>query len=119
MESEVGRHVFPQILGAYRANSISGVETMLLLEVVADEGHLNLDVTERTRKVLPQITIFWWMGRGRGAIGLVPARREEVIAVGSLCFYLHGDTALPLCVTLLLRRKRRRVAVTETAHTSR
>jgi hypothetical protein len=31
---------------------------MLLLKVVADEGHLNLDVAERAREVLPQLTIF-------------------------------------------------------------
>jgi hypothetical protein len=29
---------------------------MLLLQMVADEGHFNLDVTERARKVLPQFT---------------------------------------------------------------
>ena len=58
------------------------------------------------------------MGR-RGAIWLVPALREEAIAVGSFRFYLHGDTALPLSFTLLLGRKRRRVAVTEIAHPSR
>jgi hypothetical protein len=37
---------------------IPGVKAMLLLKVVADEGHLNLDVAERAREVLPQLTIF-------------------------------------------------------------
>jgi hypothetical protein len=31
---------------------------MLLLKVVADERHLNLDVAKRAREVLPQLTIF-------------------------------------------------------------
>jgi hypothetical protein len=31
---------------------------MLLVKVVADEGHLNLDAAERAREVLPQLTIF-------------------------------------------------------------
>jgi len=38
--------------------SISGVKAMLLLKVVADEGHLNLDVAERAREVFPQLPIF-------------------------------------------------------------
>jgi len=38
--------------------SISGVKAMLLLKVVADEGHLNLDVAERAREILPQLPIF-------------------------------------------------------------
>ena len=59
---------------------------MFLLQMVADEGHLNLDVTKRARKVLPQFTICR-VGR-RGAIRLVPACREEAIAVGSL--HRHG-----------------------------
>jgi hypothetical protein len=31
---------------------------MLLVKVVADEGHLNLDAAERAREVLPQLTVF-------------------------------------------------------------
>jgi hypothetical protein len=36
--------------------SILGVKTMLLLKVVADERHLNLNVTKRAREVLPQLS---------------------------------------------------------------
>jgi len=69
---------------------------MLLLKVVADEGHLNLDVAERAREILPQLPIFCRMG-WRGAMPiwwrrrrwLVPASvsREEAIVVASL--HLH------------------------------
>jgi hypothetical protein len=38
--------------------SILGVKAMLLLKMVADERHLNLDVTKRAREVLPQLSIF-------------------------------------------------------------
>jgi hypothetical protein len=31
---------------------------MFLLKVVADAGHLNLDVAKRAREVLPQLTFF-------------------------------------------------------------
>ena len=58
------------------------------------------------------------MGRRR-AISLVPAWRGTAIAVGGFRFYFHGDAAPLLSFTLLLGRKRRCVAVTETTHTSR
>ena len=120
MESEMRGHVLPQILGAYRANSISGVKAVFLLQMAADEGHFDLDVAERAREVLPQFTIFWRRRRW-GIIGLVPAWGEEAIAVGGLCIHLHGGTApLLLLFTLLLGgKRRRRVTVTDTAHPSK
>lgn len=67
---------------------------MLLLKVVADERHLNLDVAKRAREVLPQLTIFCSVRKGAMPIWwwrwwLVPASvcRREAVVVASL--YLH------------------------------
>jgi hypothetical protein len=43
-------------LQSSNAYSIPGVKAMFLLKVVADEGHLHLDVAKGAREVLPQLT---------------------------------------------------------------